>query len=125
MSEGSMKRRVDGSQSRLGRCGDEKNRRTGSSLRAAGLHPFQNFGAILKLNSEIKVLFGVLTKTFIHVFNFSKLFGKIAALHPLTDESALECKFYCCQASSSATIRNQTAIRRSSRPLSSVGVFIS
>jgi len=30
------------------RCGDEKNRRTGSSLRAAGLHPFQKFGAKVK-----------------------------------------------------------------------------
>jgi hypothetical protein len=50
MSEGAMKRRVDGSQSHLGRCGDETNRRTGSSLRAAGLHPFQKSGAKLKLN---------------------------------------------------------------------------
>ena len=53
MAEGSMKRRVDGSQSHLGRCGDEKNRRTGSSIRAARLHPFQKFGAKLKLNKSI------------------------------------------------------------------------
>lgn len=117
-----MKRRVDGPQSHLGRCVDEKNRRTGSSLWAAWLHPFQKFGAKLKSNVWIKVLFGVLTKAFIHVFNFSKISGKTGSLQPLMDESALECNFYCCQELSSATIRNRTAIRLSSRPPSSVGV---
>jgi hypothetical protein len=43
----------EGSHSHLGRCGDEKNRRTGSSLKAAGLHPFPKFGAKLNLNIRI------------------------------------------------------------------------
>lgn len=71
------------------------------------------------------MLLGVLTKTFIRVFNFYKISGKTAALQPLMDESALECNFYYCQESISATIRNPNAIRRSSSPLSSVGVFMS
>jgi len=48
MSEGSMKRRVDGSQNHLGRCGDEKKRRTGSVPKGCRV------ASILEILSEIK-----------------------------------------------------------------------